>query len=226
MTDIDGNYSVAAIVPQNASAGDHDVYASFSPGAGKALMESSTAPVVVSFGDGGQKREESGIPFEWSVVLGVFVLLIVAVAATLLYRRYAVRKPEKAIGPVEAPVFTPAEAVIAPEKSAFSVEEEIALIRSSIVGPNMRAATTQAYLASRKLLASTGLKLEGSMTHHEVYRAAAARFPEASRPFKYIVDLYEKAVFAGRQPADREIEEAIDGLKEAAARLSLPEGGR
>jgi hypothetical protein len=130
------------------------------------------------------------------------------------------------MGPVEAPIVTPAEAVIAPEKAAFNVEAEVALIRSLMVGPDMRAATTQAYLALRKLLALAGLKLEDSMTHHEVYRAAAARFPEASRPFRYIIDLYEKAVFAGRQPPGGETEEAINCLKEAAARLSLPEGGR
>lgn len=307
MTDINGSYGVAVIVPQSASAGDHNIYASFSPGAGKALMESSSAPIVVSFRDSGQKLEAGGvplmafpgdrldisvalltgngmpipdkalnismfgagetafltgargdfnlsynvtgnepaglssikivdrgtantlyetsvllIPYDRSIVLGAFILLIAAVAAVLLYRRYAVRKPEKAVETVE----TPMEPRIAPEKTTFNVEEEAERIRASMGGPDMRAATTQAYLASRKLLALMGLKLDDSMTHHEAYRAAEARFPEASRPLKYIVDLYEKAVFAGRQPDARELELAINSLREAAARLSSPEGGQ
>jgi hypothetical protein len=220
MTDASGGYRVAAVVPQNASA--HGVYAGFSPGAGMALLASSSPPVVVNFGEGGQVQAAGGIPFEW-LVFGAFILLIIAMSAALLYRRYAGRRPERSMGAAEAPAVTPVEPAIIPEKVAFNVEEEIAIIRSMA---DVRAATTRAYLASRQLLASMGLKLDDSMTHHEAYRAAAARFPEASRPLKYIVDLYEKAVFASRQPAAREIEEAINSLIEAAARLNSREGGR
>ena len=223
MTDAGGNYRVAAMVPQNASTGGHDVYAGFSPGPGMALKESSSAPAVVLFQAGGPGPGEGGIPFEWyvDVALGALILVAVAVAAMLIYRSYAVRKPREATEAIPTAVVTPAAL---PEKAAFNVEEEADMIRS-LAGPDARAAATRAYLASRGLLASAGLKLGDSMTHHEAYRAASAMFPEASQPFEYIVDLYEQAVFAGRPPTSHELEQAIYGLKEAAVRLRPREGG-
>jgi len=190
-------------------------------------------PISIVDPDTGKTLYEASvlfIPVDRSVLLGALALAIVAVAAAfLLYRRYAGRKPEIAAGAVEAPAITlPEEPVVVqgPEKAAFDAEGELALIRSSMEGPGMQAAATQAYVALRKLLVAAGLDIDDSMTHNEVYVATAATFPAISRPSKYIVKLYEKAVFAGREPSAEELEQAINGLREADALLKLPEDAR
>jgi hypothetical protein len=54
-TDAGGAYSIPALMPDNATAGKHTVYASYDPGSGVSLTGSSSSRVEISFIDTGRK---------------------------------------------------------------------------------------------------------------------------------------------------------------------------
>ena len=203
ITGDDGAYDVVIVLSNNSTAGNHTIFASYDPGPGKALAASSSAPLAVVFQAAGPPEDRMAMLFT-----GAAILLIAAIVAVFIWRRYHVPAPEKAVMIPEAPA-TP---IITPVEPPLDVAAESDRIRS-LGTKDSREAMAQVYILSRKVL-SARVRLDESLTHHEFYDAAVAAVPSVSHPLKDIVGLYEKAIFANMPVTSAELERAVGGIKD------------
>jgi hypothetical protein len=95
----------------------------------------------------------------------------------------------------------------------INIDNEIMSIRSLIRTGNTKDAMKSIYLVSRKMALIQGIDVPESMTHKEFFSDMAGRYPALAQPLSSIIYSYELVTFAGRDVAQPELNNAVEGLK-------------
>lgn len=166
------------------------------------------------------------IPYDKFLVAGILVVVILIIAGAVgfivLPRRREHKGDDSGLMPESAPAKP--EAVPVPQAvpvKTFDAGETIRTIESAIGAGDLEGGIAQIYIASRKVAALHGVEVKDSMTHNEFMRAASKVLPSLSGPFRSIVTMYERAIYAQRHVSDQDVARALNSLKETLASLDV-----